>query len=181
MTSPNPLTQSDLLELAARAFDARGLPFDGEPSVSLTFTGHVVVLGVEGGEAHAPHEACVVLTHSSALEEGLRSALWRAALRHEALCLAHLLPVEVARIFAWDALLEEQCVEVLEVSASDHTRLLGAGVIGADSIGAGVIIAGPLDWEAVDASPLRDIPVVVRSTAGPDRRSTLAAERPRAG
>jgi hypothetical protein len=175
------LSQHDLLDLARAAFAARGLPFDGEPSVGLTFTGDVVVLGLEGGEAHDPHEECSVLARAEDLQEGLRSALWRATLRHEALCLAHLLPVEVARIFAWDALIEEQCVEVLEVSASDHTRLLGAGVIGAHSIGAGVIIAGPLDWEAVDASPLRDIPVVVRSTAGPDRRSTLAAERPRAG
>jgi hypothetical protein len=77
------LSQHDLFDLARAAFAARGLPFDGEACVSLTFTADVVVLGVEGGEAHDPHEECAVFAHSSALEEGLRRALWDAATSNE--------------------------------------------------------------------------------------------------
>ena len=157
------LSQHDLLDLARAAFAARGLPFDGEPSVGLTFTGDVVVLGVEGGEAHDPHEECAVLAHSSALEEGLRSALWRATLRHEPLPLAEPLPVRVGGRFWWDPRTEEQAADVFYVAGSDHARLLG--LLGPD---------GDLNWGAVAATPeVHAMRVTVRSTQGPDRTISL--------
>ena len=157
------LSQHDLLELARAAFAARGLPFDGEPSLGLTFTGDVVVLGLEGGEAHDPHEECAVLAHASALEEGLRSALWRATLRHEPLPLAEPLPVRVGGRFWWDPRTEEQAADVFYVAGSDHARLLG--LLGPD---------GNLNWGAVAATPeVHALRVTVRSTQGPDRTISL--------
>ena len=157
------LSQNDLFDLARAAFAARGLPFDGEVSVGLTFTGDVVVLGVEGGEAHDPHEECAVLAHSSALEEGLRSALWRATLRHEPLPLAEPLPVRVGGRFWWDPRTEEQAADVFYVAGSDHARLLG--LLGPD---------GNLNWGAVAATPeVHALRVTVRSTQGPDRTISL--------
>jgi hypothetical protein len=84
---PANLTPAALLNLAAEAFDARGLPFDGEPSLGLTFAGNVVVLGVEGGDTLDPHEECAPLAHVSDLEEALRRALWSATRRDEPLVL----------------------------------------------------------------------------------------------
>ena len=158
-------SQNDLFDLARAAFAARGLPFDGEVSVGLTFTGDVVVLGLEGGEDHDPHEECAVLAHASALEEGLRSALWRATLRHEPLPLAEPLPVRVGGRFWWDPRTEEQAADVFYVSEPDRARAVLAGVIGPD---------GDLNWGAVAATPeVHALRVTVRSTQGPDRTISL--------
>ena len=162
-----PLSDLNLVDLARAVFAARGLPFDGEPSLGLTFSGDVVVLGLEGGEDHAPHEECAILARADALEEALRSALWRATLRHEplTLTLAEPLLVRVGGKFWWDPATEEQGADVFYVSEPDRARALLAGVIGPD---------GDFNWGAVAATPeVHAMRVTVRSTQGPDRTISL--------
>ena len=81
------ISEHNLLEFARGEFSARNLPFDGEASIGLTFSGDVVVLGVEGADAVDPYEECVFLAPASALEEGLRRALWDATMDGEAFVL----------------------------------------------------------------------------------------------
>ena len=164
-----PLLTEDALRAWTRAaFVARRLPFDGEPSLGLTFTGDVVVLGVEGGEAHDPHEECAVVAPVSALEEGLRRAHWDAATRNEVLVLRERRTTRIARstyIPLGDAGVE--CTE-LYVSEGDAALLHAEGLLDSE---------GEADWDRVGAlapdAPARSVRVRVWSTVEVERVVTL--------
>ena len=78
------LTTSDLITIARAAFEARGLDFDALPqSIAMSYSGDVVLTGVDGGDTHEPHDECVRLCGTSELETELQNRLWTAATEHE--------------------------------------------------------------------------------------------------
>lgn len=78
------LTTSDLITLARAAFAARGLHFDEVPqSIAMSYSGDVVITGVEGGDTFQPHDECVRLCSTGELETELANRLWTAATEHE--------------------------------------------------------------------------------------------------